>query len=308
MDFRDRARFGHTGYGLENTKDHISSDRLFSAIILEWIDIYGREDIEALTDGNGLILTNAMPYISDTYYLPRPAMRFTEDLSDRFYEQYRKNLKSLSWMTAHTIGKIVNSELLDKDEILHELKASERLKSMIKIDISQKVKINHSEDNRLFRVRELYFADKSGLYFIFNIAENLEAKFNTVINSLGVTGIGSDRSTGAGSFSPAFATLSIEQPENPDRYMSLSEVIPDDEEVENLQHDKSGILSYRLVKKAGRVYGTDHFKRPGFAFSAGSVFPFDIKGKTDDISDDDSGHPVYRYGRAFNIAIKGGKK
>jgi len=306
MNFRFRARFGHTGYELENTTDYISSDRLFSAIFIEWKEIYGLEDATKTLIDNEFKVSNAFPYVSDTLYFPRPRLNITrEDLSNDFYDNNRKKIKALTYLTKTSLENLIAGKRLGKEAVETEIKAYSKLKKSITTDLPQKVAIKISEDNKLFRVKEMYFNKDSGLYFIYEIKSEFTEKFKKVLKSLGITGIGSDRSTGAGCFEIDFSQITVNNEFEAKRYYTLSEVIPTVEEIEKIK-EQIGQTGYGLVKKGGRVHEKGTFKVPGYAFSAGSVFPININGKIDTFENNIYTHKVYRYGKTINLAIKGG--
>ena len=77
----------HIGTGnLSSTEKVIHSDTLFSAMCIEALNMGGEEELNRfvqMAKDNKLRISDAMPYIGDTIYLPKPMIRTNQKQTSR---------------------------------------------------------------------------------------------------------------------------------------------------------------------------------------------------------------------------------
>ena len=298
LNFRFRARFGSTGYGLENTEEFLTSERLFNAFFIEYINLFGVEEAYKLKEDKNFKITSGMPFIGEEIFFIKPKTRIS-NLDDTFYDEYRKKIKGLKYLSKQNFEKIINGNYLTTKDYETEFKNNKEISTKIFTDISQKVKIGYGENNTPFRVREIYFDKEAGFYFLYSISEKFEENFKKALNSLGFTGIGSDLSTGAGAFTPHYGEINIQTPEN-GIYMLLSSYYPNNEEIENLEINS---ISYSFRKKAGWILNTDYTKKRTYVMEEGSILKNNPEGTIVNISEIET-LPSLLFGKAFTIPVK----
>ena len=161
-----------------------------------------------------------------------------------------------------------------------------------------------------FYFERRYFNTGCGLYFIYEVSKDLENRFKTLIQWLGNTGFGTDKSVGNGMFNVEFSEIEIFESTNASRLMTLSLLCPKKEE---LNGEMLGKSNYALVQRGGFIAGTtvDEFrhlrKKSIYMFTEGSLFSSDhLSGKIENVRpvwNDKLLHPVYKDGRAFTIPV-----
>ena len=96
----------HIGTGnLSSTEKVIHSDTLFSAMCIEALNMGGEEELNRfvqMAKDNQLRISDAMPYIGDTMYLPKPMIRIEGTDKD---SALKKEFKKVVWPTKEAVFK-----------------------------------------------------------------------------------------------------------------------------------------------------------------------------------------------------------
>ncbi|WP_081411115.1 type III-A CRISPR-associated RAMP protein Csm4 [Desulfotruncus alcoholivorax] len=317
LKFLTPVRFGSSsaGAGLAQSKISCHADTLFSALGQEWINIYGNrgfnEFIEAARN-NRLLISDLYPWHDLELYLPKPVLPplFQQDVDDEGKTD-KKLMKQLAYIPVSKFRAYIDF-LRDGVELPwnsgHEGFAYEVL--LYRANIVREI------ETMPYLVSAYRFVGTGGLYFILQSSEFWREKFDIVIESLGLSGIGGKRSSGLGKFELAEESFEIglydsdcilEEmlKEDGGVYMSLSVLAPAQDDLAVIKQGKS---YYSLIRRTGFVAspvyaGTQLKRKPVVMFDAGSCFPAKIKGRILDVSDN-GGHPVYRYGKGMYLGVK----
>lgn len=307
MDFSTPVHFGNGS--LDDAKYLFLADTLFSALCIESLKISGEEGLNklvSLSKENKLLFSDAMPYIGEMLYLPKPFVKIeTEQNGDSVL---KKQYKKLKFLPVNDLEDYLNGNL-DVEKANKEFKLGEE-------KINAKVVISRDEtDNKPYSIGtfEFYKKDeqheKSGLYFLVGYENSSDLDFvDELLYSLGYTGIGGKISSGYGKFIAIQNEvdknfLSLLDLENKNKFISLSSCLPKDDELENSLKG----ASYSLQKRSGFVASftySENFlkKRDLYTFSSGSCFNKTFSGDVFDVSNKGN-HPVYRYAKPLFIGV-----
>ncbi|MDE7432467.1 MAG: type III-A CRISPR-associated RAMP protein Csm4 [Lachnospiraceae bacterium] len=292
LDFQSSVHFGQND--LSKSANSFMADTLFSALCLEAVKM-GNDCLESLCDivrDGRLKFSDALPFIKDTYYLPKPVKKIENDRTGD--SVVKKAFKKLEYIPADKMSDYLQGKL--------EPESEERLLNEGLGDYGMKVSvvIKGMEEPQPYHIRYFSFKKESGLYVIMAYADD-EARglFEDLMMSLSYSGIGGRRSAGFGRFEFRIAKM----PEyilsrltnDAKEYMSLSVSLPQEGEMEAALEN----AGYVLIKRSGFVESdtyADTFKRKKdiFVMKAGSCFKKMYKGSIYDVSGDGS-HSVYKY-------------
>lgn len=169
-----------------------------------------------------------------------------------------------------------------------------------------------SAGSEIWHIQTVSFNKKCGLWFAakFDTVET-QNKFETLLRVLGDTGIGGERNAGYGMF--RFTNnkpIPFPSTKVTDRFVTLSPICPDSSE--QLAHLLIGDFDYSLITLSGwaTTIGNAARRNQVNMFAEGSVFPVceDRVGKLIDLKSPKNAHPVYRYGYAWQVGIKGAEQ
>ena len=282
----------------------IYADTVFSAMCIEALNIGGEDKLNSFVDmakNDRVIISDALPYIEDTLYVPKPMVRIvrTDDSS-----ALKKEFKKLSYIPINYIDTYLKGNA-------EPVKLNDDFSSLGKAELYQKAALKLDEDNELYTVGVYHFSKNSGLYIIAGFENNDdEAKelLTDIFNSLQYSGIGGKRTSGLGRFVCEEMAVPKEiktmlDSKNSSRYMSLSISMAADSEIGAAV---DGAM-YKLIKRSGFVYSesyADTFlkKRDFYMFGAGSVFNNHFSGDIFDVSLGGK-HPVYKYGKPIMLGL-----
>lgn len=294
----------HIGNGkLSSAETTIHADTVFSAMCIEALNIGGEKmlsELVAFAKNNQLLISDALPYISDELYVPKPMYRITakeQEISKK------KEFKKLEYIPYTEIDNYMNGDI--EPAIVNEKISGLGLKEQY-----QKVFLKYDDNSELYSVGTYKFNEHCGLYIVIGsdnaVQENMT---DTIFKSLQYSGIGGKRSAGYGRFTyekcdVPFADMLCGES---DLYMTLSVCMASDDELESVLCG----ASYKMLKRSGFVQSATYSdnqvkKRDFYMFSAGSVFKEEFCGDIFDVSIKGT-HAVYRYAKPVLIRIGGGK-
>lgn len=318
LEFTTPYRFGSSlaGAGLGQTDMTCHADTLFSALANEAITSFGQDIFDKLKhacDKGDLLFSDAFPYSEKALLLPKPLLSVSHQPEKKISEiearmEDTKRLKKKNYIPIGKFNEYVYSITtggktpLDDDKFLR--------KTLIE-------QVNcRGEESLPYFVEQSTFSDNCGLYFIVAMKnEKLYNPINELIECLSYSGIGGKRSSGYGKFEHSLVALNGRKAgsnmdllykmlitENSPRYMSLSTIVPQKEEVSLI---KKGF--YQLLPRSGFVtdaaYSDTPLKRNRyFAIAAGCCFSKPIIGSIIDVNNKGK-HPVYRYGKGIYVGL-----
>lgn len=278
---------------------------LFSAMYIEALHMGMADELLAAARLGDLGLSDAFPYVGDTFYLPKPMV------ASGTFEQKpptgagdsreRKANKKLGYIPAARYADY----MAGKFDAVAEL---ERFKPGV-ASLQAKVNLERLDgpDAEPYFVGGFSYAPNAGLYFLVRGSFDLAP----ILEQLIYSGIGGKRSSGYGRFTytlmPA-AQLGCALSDGSaaaGTSVLLSTATPTQDELDD------GLLRgarYRLVRKGGFVQSVSHSdtpqkKRDLYLFAAGSTFAKRFDGDVFDVNATPGAHPVYRYARAFWMGV-----
>ena len=328
--------------GLEETETIFHSDSLFSAIVNNYIKLFGEDDLEKFLN-EAPVISSMFHFIESdesksVLFLPKPLAEiyfFEEEPEDK------KKIKKISYISFNTLnlwnrgGRLSNAEMnryiinkkyLVCEEDLNRL-GLESLRAVKEIEIVKRLKEikvivpRIQKENPLPYVEEHFYLNnnvirekgkkiqlKTGFYFFVDNLKNdiIGKRFLQAVYLIKDEGLGGERSTGKGLFKRIVVKEDVikEDNINSDTYMSLSLVSPAEKETKSL-------LYFDILERKGYVYSIfkskEYRKRPVWMLREGSVFNSKVKGELKRVIDkekDNFDHDVYKDGRALTIQIK----
>ncbi len=329
LTFQSAVRFGgdFPGAGLEKGEFTCRADTFFGALCLELIktkDAGALEEFANMARRGELLLSDLMPYAGHELYLPKPFVFFDPGghpaASGAANEKHQaKALKELKYIPASSFDQYLKSLRLGKPPEVEQ-------KNFAMKNIRVKVAITGKTVPEPYHMCSYLFKgtgeEKTGLYFILALEkENYLEKFNNMVLSLGMSGIGGKKNSACGGFGleddvaeldglyeiygPSDLALGRMLKRKANLCMALSPVIPEPLELDGLDLKKS---FYGLTVRGGFAMPAERNKNPlkkktVAAFASGSCFPLRLKGAVLDVAPPDFGHSVYRYGKGLYIGL-----
>ena len=330
LRFTSAVHFG-TG-GLTTTANTLMADTVFSALCTEAVK--SGQDPAPLVDavmGGRLRISDALPFIGDRFYVPKPLAEITTD--KEVDSSVKKSLKKLSFVPIDGLSAYMSGTMdIDKEaRILTGCLGQEYL--------AEKAAVETGEEARPYAVDLYRYHENSGLYICLGYERNEDHdRFRECLRALSYAGIGGKTSAGYGRFvveaarpgkqfeerlcggelrgaglsgaelrgeDLSSAGLQCGEPQkNWQQYMSLSVAIPAPLEMAGIM-DSANI---RVVKRSGWVTPASDAefvrkRRDVYMFAAGSVFGKPFRGCMFDLQEGE-GHPVLRYGYPMLVGVK----
>ena len=312
LKFNTPVHFGSdkVSPSLEEVDVTCHSDTLFSALCLEYIKLYGDNNLEEfieLFNKGDLLISSLLPYKKKDLYIPKPSIVVERDNKkddENISSSNRKKMKKLEFIKVEDLNNYLNSIKgscdFEFDNMDYNKFAEEYL--------FQKIALRE-EKNRLYTVGVHRFYKDCGLYFIlaYNNKNDLN-KFEKIFKSLSYSGIGGKRTAGYGHFDfyedNNISSIDKLLFKDAKYKMLLSLYSPDENEFDNIDYQYS---YYSLIKRNGFIYSQTYsntlLKRKSLCmFKEGSCFIGNINGNIKDVSHNGN-HKVYRYGKALYIGI-----
>ena len=327
LQFDTPVHFGcaENGGKLEQSSLTYRADSLFGALCYE-LSLQGDETgllhlQEGVAKGK-LLFSDLFPYIYDEtegvqLYVPKPILTISSDERrvtadyDTFRQQatQQKRQKKLSYIRV--------SQLADFIQAMKSGKAFDGTEPFFGCG-QLLTRVNCTENvPRPYYVHQIQFTKEAGLYGIIGYEEDEDLDgLITLLESLGLSGIGGKRSSGYGKFH--FREDPIEMDElgiyeddgilyrgliltGASRYMCLSVLLPSPAEVADVQKGQ-----FALCRRSGFLSpdGSRMQKKNDiYMIQAGSCFPQKIAGSMADVGGQDMTHPVWRYGKGLYVGL-----
>jgi len=304
------AGFMDTAYELSDTLIH--SDTIFSALICSHALLYGKdctdELLRALVEGKTrLLISSAFPSVGNVHFFPRPKGEdFGLSKNSLSSSSQFKKLKAVRFVDEDVLFKRAQVSLEDvRGQFL--TKDREALKEEPFLIIERpRVSVNrYDSSSNLFYFAEVHFNENAGLWFYLSVDADIEKEILSALKLLSEEGFGGDRTYGFGTFDFELEQTTV--PNSGNRYLLISVCVPNTAEVEAVPEK---VLNYDLVHRTGYVHMSDRRVKKVLAFAEGSVFKKPIEGAILDVSpegfEQQYGHRVFRYARAFMLPYEGG--
>lgn len=312
LTFTTPVRFGADNYspGLTHSDYTCHSDTLFSAIVIEYLNIYGEESLNAFIDyakSDAFNISDAMPFYYNDYFIPKPFLyieSYKKDISSEEYLKKRKKLKKLRYINISEwdeyIDNIQNGKMIEYD---NPIISTEQIET--KATISRK-----GEDAQPYHISSHIFDEGGGLYFISQCDnEKIKSQFDIVMDSLSLSGIGGKRTSGYGKFNYEIIPLCNISVLNSlinrksSKYMLINLLSPNRSYLSEIK--STGM--YQIINRCGFVQSNDYNinyvkKKDLHVFNVGSCFNEKYNGKIIDVSSNGS-HRVYRFAKGFYIGV-----
>lgn len=303
LRFNTAVHFGgsDSALSLYSSEDHFRADTLFSALCHTALQVRGPEGIEkliGLVKQGTLLLSDAMPWVGDTFYVPKPC--YAPHTAPELPAEKRKAIKKLSWIPGDRLEEYCNA-----------------LNTGVLFDCAQPVLGRMGEQSKAsvpergdalpYPVGAYRFLENRGLYFFAALEHDQDQNWlSELITALGITGIGGKVTAGYGKFSvtvrrPTDAFCPLASGETAQRYLLLTTSLPRDEEL-NAALDGA---SFQLCRRAGFIAADAEFprkKQTQYYLSAGAVLKRRFEGDLYKIGDG-PGHPVYRYSKPLFLGV-----
>ena len=299
LHFNTAVHFG-TGT-LGDSSFTLCADTLFSALCNEAAMAYGSKGAKRLlgcVKSGALRITDTMPYMGDTYYIPKPQCgpkrRKTGD------SNWEKAYKKARYIPVGGLSEFIEGNL-DAAEINKKFNVGS-------FQSRTNVVINLPEDSKPYEIGVFRFAKGCGLYFFAELAsEKEEALLTELLRSISYEGLGGRLSSGLGKFSfdvtdPTSDVMSLLERKG-GLNMSLSVCMARESELDAAVESASYTITKRSgFVKSGTTTEAPVKKRDFYAFAAGSCFEHRFEGDVFPVSNKNS-HSVYRYALPFFIGV-----
>lgn len=307
---------------LELTNTTVSSDVFYSAFYTEYVRIFGEKDRELLqlTENDEFKVSDLLPFkemkTETVFYVPKPFVNDIErkqssDENEQVVD--RKKVKKLSYIPASRLKEYF--EFLETGKNFPQIDDDFGEK-----ELHTKNKVSRiGEDTELYNVEVFRFNKDSGLYFIVQLPEKWKEKFENVLESLSLTGIGGKKSAGYGQFirelkienykaDAIFSHTNLKKISTSGKYLLLSSYLPQKDEIEKIKNKENG---YQLIKRSGFVNSPKYSENPQkrkqvYMISSGAVLNFKPAGRLVDLKLHGN-HSIYRMGKPIVIGVTYGK-
>ena len=309
--------------GLEKTETYIPADTLFSAICQMWTTFHTPESLatflKGYTEDRGLLpfmLTSAFPFAKDVYLFPKPQMVSMPSKKSKRVQFVSQSI--FQDIISGTLPEFSEDLLINSEQVWVSPEEKERLgtsedKNFTIWATNTRPRVtlgSRNSGSEIWHVQTVQFNTDCGLWFAAQFdSDETKQRIETLLRVLGDTGIGGERNAGYGTFDFTETTLEIPMQETANQFVTLSPICP--QSSEQLVQLLKGDIAYTLNPLTGWVSSTGAAARRKQVnmFSEGSVLhASDTQiGRLVDLRPDSWGHPVYRYGYAWQVGIRGEK-
>lgn len=328
LTFKTQLHLGRTSgpaqegsLGLEKTETYIPADTLFSAICQTWTTFYDTASLTTFLDGytedRGVLpfmLTSAFPFAKDAYLFPKPLILSTPSKKSKRVKFVSQSI--FQDIISGTPPEFSEDQLINGEEIWMSPEDKEELETSSDKNFTiwttntrPRVTLgSRNSGSEIWHVQTVQFNMNCGLWFAAQFdSHETKQRIETLLRVLGDTGIGGERNAGYGMFDFTETTLEIPTPQAGNQFVTLSPICP--QSPEQLAQLLTGDIAYTLNRLTGWVStaGTASRRKQVNMFSEGSVLhTSDTQiGRLVDLRPDTWEHPVYRYGYAWRVGIKG---
>lgn len=303
------------GGKLESVSFSYGSDKLFGALccelsenenlLLNFVEKIRREEI---------FFSDLLPYKGDNFYLPKPILLVDSQKTPERLELVEMRLQATQRKKQKKIEFIRASRFEEYFSAVKRNSPFQEENNFGETELVQKVSCR-AEEPLPYYVGTFSFNSDSGFYLIAFFEDDRDKQiFRTILEYLGLSGIGGKRSSGFGKFF-LIEEISLEGCMNEDLaalnkmltnksaswQMNLSSLLPSPDEISTLKK------SYFKLKRRGgfvsAISGEIEQKKNNICVVvAGSCFPHRLKGELLSV-DKINGHEVYRLGKSIYAGL-----
>ena len=266
------------------------------------------------------MLTSAFPFASNVYLFPKPFHYPPINSEEGETSPLTKKSKRLQFVSQSVFQDIVSgnppefneNQLMNGEKVWITPKDKEQLgvdPTVWTTNIRPRVTLgSRNSGSEIWHVQTVQFNTDCGLWFAAQFdSDETKQKIETLLRVLADTGIGGERNAGYGIFDFTEGTLEMPTVEIGDQFVTLSPICP--KSPEQLAQLLTGDIAYTLNPFTGWVSttGTATRRKQVNMFAEGSVLhTSDAQvGRLVDTRPDNWSHPVYRYGYAWQVGIRG---
>lgn len=308
LRFTTAVHFGpsDSALSLYSSAETFCADTLFSALCHTAMSLWGVNGLQELCSqvrAGTLRLSDAMPWQGDTLYLPKPMVE-AKNTARELPAADRKAMKKLQWLPVETFDGFARS--LAGGDAFEPRRYSAEFGRPVE---TTRACVADGEDTVPYAVGTFMFAPDHGLYILAQCADEQQAgTLRTLLEALGVSGIGGKVTSGCGRFvlddeidldapfDDQTEWLSNALSGEHSHYLLVTASLPRDDE---LDETLAG-ASFALVRRGGFVQSdtyahTARKKRTQYFLASGSVLTCRFDGDLYEVGGGGA-HPVYRYG------------
>lgn len=277
----------------------VLADTLFSALCQEAVKNGSLDELVSAVKENKLLISDAMPFIGDTYYIPKPLVKIQTESQGN--SKLKKAFKKLSYIPSDKLEVYLKGQLDAEKE-------NEKFSNLGVSTVRTSVAVSNLDKPSPYRVGVFNFNEGNGLYVIVGYEDDDTLYLvSDLLESLSFSGLGGRKSSGLGRFELKFGELddTILKKLNDSSKVktSLSVALPTEEELPTVIEGSR----YKMLKRSGFVASTtyaDEYLRKNdlYVFSAGSTFTKDFLGDVYDVSNNGR-HSVYRYAKPMLMGV-----
>ena len=279
----------------------VLADTLFSALCQEAVKSGSLDELVSAVKENKLLISDAMPFIGDTYYIPKPLVKVQTESQGN--SKLKKAFKKLSYIPSDKLEVYLKGQLDAEKE-------NEKFSNLGVSTVRTSVAVSNLDKPSPYRVGVFNFNEGNGLYVIVGYEDDDTLYLvSNLLESLSFSGLGGHRSSGLGRFEYKFVkeefiqTILKRLNDNSKVKTSLSVSLPTEEEIPTVIEGSR----YKMLKRSGFVVSTtyaDEYLRKNdlYVFSAGSTFTKDFSGDVYDVSNNGN-HSVYRYAKPMLMGV-----
>ena len=310
-----------------------------SQSLTEFLNRYTAEN-----GGLPFTLTSTFPYADNVYFFPKPlTLRESKDTPEKVRAQARKKIKKLQFISGNLFHSIISGHLpefsqdkpiaialngekvypMNGEKVWVKAEENKQLRPALSLDNESENEETHiwqtptrprvtlgsrNSGSEIWHVQTVQFNTNCGLWFAAQFdSDGTKHKIETLLRVLGDTGIGGERNAGYGIFDFTETTLEMPAVEAGKQFVTLSPICP--QSSEQLTQLRTGDIAYTLNPLTGWVStaGAASRRKQVNMFSEGSVLHTSNThiGRLVDLKPDNWSHPVYRYGYAWPVGMRG---
>lgn len=319
LNFTSPVHFGdsETAHSLDSGLLTCHADTLFSALCHAAYAMGGSEQVEWLiqtAQNDQVRFSDCMPWDAQNFYLPRP-FHLPKKKPD-VQNKDRKALKKAEWIPACEMEACLQTL---RGEAVYDWSNAKNRSSFGGEYIIERAAVPAEDDAVPYAVGAFCFEPDKGLYFILQYQSEADRKqIQTLVQALGLSGIGGKTSVGYGKFELQ-DVLFLNQAEDcrdentawlfhalhddGTKKMLLSAALAKESELETAVED----ANFQLLRRSGFMHPitserTLQKKKTQYFFAPGSVFSHDFTGEVFVVGKTES-HAVYRYGKPLFLGV-----
>ena len=320
LKFTSPVHFGdsETAHSLDSGLITCHADTLFSALCHAAYAMGGTEQVEWLIQAaktEQIKLSDCMPWDAQHFYLPRP-FHLPKKKPD-VQNKDRKALKKAEWIPASEMEACLSAL---RGENVYDWSNAKNRNSFGKEYTIERAAVPSESDAQPYSVGAFCFERDKGLYFILQYqSENDSKRVQTLVQALGLSGIGGKISVGYGKFDLQDTIYLHQAAECRDtdidwltqalyhkgtKKMLIGAALPNDSELEDAVQG----ASFQLIRRSGFIHPIAskkslQKKKTQYFFAPGSMFAHAFKGEIFVVGETES-HDIYRYGKSLFLGVE----